>query len=419
MCGLVAVINKNRHGFNNKQLDVFETLLFIDTLRGEDSTGVFLVQNNGNVHIAKEATEATHFLRADGYRKDIRGKAYSRGQFIVGHNRKATRGSITDENAHPFWVEDKLVLVHNGSLHGDHKKLADTEVDSHAVAHVLANEPDHEKALQQINGAYALIWYDVVEKKLHMIRNTQRPLYWAETSDAIYICSEAGMLYFALARNGEKIKENKEKLAACHLFPVHNLNSWSLEGRSENRDLDCGYRFQGTTTEAFDNEAWTNAMAHAAASTAANDAASSSCALTVVKNEKKESEPEIPSDIRPVSYKQWVDVKDRRYPKGRMVKVLVDNYHWDIEKNQSTIFLTGRTADELRSFVMFPAEVKDVQKFSKTDSNEPALFNVVIDQCGWRPMMGPSKVPYEDTEGYVRIIGSHSFNLSEEAQNAH
>ena len=198
MCGLVAAIAKTRNGLSYRTLDAFETLLRIDSLRGEDSTGVFVVNNYGNVGIGKDVGDGFSYLKDNDW-KELRGHAFNNGWAVVGHNRKATRGSVTAENAHPFWVEDKIVLVHNGSHVGPHKHLADVEVDSHAIAHVLAEAgPDGiEDGLKRVDAAYALIWYDIHNKRLNIIRNAERPLAWVETPDAFLIASESDMLRFA------------------------------------------------------------------------------------------------------------------------------------------------------------------------------------------------------------------------------
>lgn len=202
MCGLVAVISKRPNfGFSRDELNVFKTMLFLDTLRGEDSTGVFGIDKLGNVSIAKEASEAYSFMSSKEF-SDIDSKMFKGGFALVGHNRKATRGSITDQNAHPFWVRDEVVLVHNGTFYGDHKHIADVEVDSHALAHAIADHKpdDTDEVFKKINAAYATIWYDVRSKKLNFLRNSQRPLWFAQTANAWFVCSEREMIEFALKR---------------------------------------------------------------------------------------------------------------------------------------------------------------------------------------------------------------------------
>lgn len=200
MCGLVSVISKYGYGFNKEQVDVFDTLLYADALRGMDSTGVFMVDRDGTMELAKEASASYDFRQHKDYLA-LKSRAIARGVALVGHNRAATKGSITDENAHPFVVDDRITLVHNGTLYGDHKKLANTEVDSHAIAHTIHNKGDDvEAALQELSGAYALIWHDFTNKTINFVRNAQRPLHWFETDNAWYWASEANMLYWMMAR---------------------------------------------------------------------------------------------------------------------------------------------------------------------------------------------------------------------------
>ena len=41
MCGIVSLISKRAGGFYNPDTDIFSQMLFADTVRGVDSTGVF------------------------------------------------------------------------------------------------------------------------------------------------------------------------------------------------------------------------------------------------------------------------------------------------------------------------------------------------------------------------------------------
>lgn len=234
MCGLVAVVTKAYNGFSVRDKDVFSQMLFADTLRGDDATGVMLVDNNGDLDLAKEATLAPWFQNTQEY-KNLEVKAVRNGAAFIGHNRKATRGEIKDENAHPFVVDNRIVLVHNGTLYGDHKKIADTEVDSHAIAHLIHEKGDDvEAALSELNGAYALIWYDVLNRKLNFVRNDDRPLHYIETGSAWYFASEPGMLAWLLNRNNVFVPQGEKihKLEADTLFEfTHNGRTWEAEQR--------------------------------------------------------------------------------------------------------------------------------------------------------------------------------------------
>lgn len=211
MCGIVAIISKRPSaGFMSGEVDAFKTMLLVDSLRGEDSTGIFGIENNGNVHIAKEASHSGTFLQSKEMAQ-IRGQMISNGWVLAGHNRKATRGEINDKNAHPFWKDDSVVLLHNGTFVGDHKKHADTEVDSEALAHLLAaHEPEEvETVFNKIDAAYATMWYDTRSKCFNVLRNSQRPLWFIDTEHCWFLASEPDFIEFALRRE-KLVPKNKD-----------------------------------------------------------------------------------------------------------------------------------------------------------------------------------------------------------------
>lgn len=204
MCGIVAMIARNHIGFVHSDMDVMENLLVLDTLRGLDSTGVFAVDRTRNVGYMKVASHPYHLFACEDWGK-FRTKTIQNGRIIVGHNRKATQGSINSANAHPFH-ENNIILVHNGTLRGDHKKLADTEVDSHAVCHAF-NAQGAENVIPTINGAFAFVWWDIEKGRLFAIRNEERPLNLVMTQDLVVFASEAWMAEALLSRNGKKVLE--------------------------------------------------------------------------------------------------------------------------------------------------------------------------------------------------------------------
>lgn len=206
MCGIVGIISK--HGtfpFYTEKL--FANLLWGDTVRGDDSTGVFGVTKSGHSDILKGNTDGYLFTRTKQYEK-FEKKIGCEYRIIVGHNRSATFGEVKAENAHPF-REKHIVLVHNGTINNKDQLNKDVEVDSHAICHALA-EHDPVSAMSKIDGAYALVWWDESDRSLCLARNSQRPLYVVDY-DAVYvICSEPGLPLWLNARDNRKANKIEE-----------------------------------------------------------------------------------------------------------------------------------------------------------------------------------------------------------------
>lgn len=449
MCGLVACIAKTKNGFNQFDLDAFGEMLFGDTLRGKDSTGVFGINNLGNVGIVKDAGTAEKFLGTDEY-KNLERELFREGWAIVGHNRKATRGEVNDVNAHPFWVEDKLTLVHNGSYVGSHKQLADVEVDSHAIAiHLSENLNDIEKALQKVNAAYALIFYDIENKQLHFIRNKERPLFKVETNSAIFFASEPGLLYWILHRNNIKPTGKIEPLEE------HTLYSWKLN--SENhaveetvKKLDCSFRYQYSGNHTHNSPAYenwrhewedecdpcgythwhrqrqgqnyptqqqqpaqvhnlthyqTNKPPHVATPKAANNPRAE---FDVVRDLC------IPSTTHPhFKHAEWEDLKKERYAPGKRINVIVND--WTQPKDdKDEFFLTATTLDPKAIPVVFHVDGSEVEKLVEADCTDDGfLFEIEIDSLIWKRSQpigaeAPKSTAQLDTlEGVAFVIGKN------------
>lgn len=246
MCGIVGIVTANHNGMTQSEADAFRDMLVIDSLRGFDSTGVFGVSNLGNVGILKAATSGSEFVKHEDFR-EFHSEIYMRGVFAVGHNRYATKGAVNDKNAHPFWPDDKIVLVQNGTYKGDHKHHKDTEVDTEAVAHVIAEHPDDiQGALKKINAAYAFVWYNVKNKTLYMIRNSERPLYIADTkSGGVMFASEMEMIMFAAGRNNIALKELPVLIKPGQLLSFKlgsNKRLWEMF----EEDLDITYDYNNS-----------------------------------------------------------------------------------------------------------------------------------------------------------------------------
>lgn len=263
MCGIVGMVASSTTGFNWNQQRIFNQLLWVNTLRGEDSTGVFGVNQEGNVDYLKTAGDAHEMITSKEY-KDFKDNIFSDYRMVVGHNRKATRGAVSDDNAHPF-VEDTIALVHNGTL-VNHGKLTKelVEVDSHAILHSIV-ERGYEETLKDIEGAFTLAWYDTKDKTLRVIRNDQRPLYIASTFGAWYFASEKEMLELVLGREDSKIADMTECVPGTMYYwemdDVNNLWYKPVELWSPPKSTTSVVSYvkkettedAGTTTTAYNN----------------------------------------------------------------------------------------------------------------------------------------------------------------------
>lgn len=435
MCGLVAMVSKSRNGFSSKNFDMFDILLFVDQMRGQDSTGVYQVNNLGNVSIAKKAVNSTDFLNEAAY-KNLRVDGIRNGWAMVGHNRKATRGTINDQNAHPFWVDDKVVLVHNGSYYGDHKHLKETEVDSEAIAHVLADEPDVDKAMQQINAAYALIWYDIPNKTLNVLRNKERPLFWVETHECWYFASEPDFIEFAAKRT------NTTLIGEVASFDEGSHDKWILKDDKTTelttKDVDTRYRSEAERKGRSVVEAITNLVRPTIHLTDGGTQTTSrtpseirlehearcdaiAAVLKAQQAEKREREEKKKRDGETVvvtvdnskwqtahTFKQWFTCKNK-YDSGTRVRVECKDYLSD-DAGPGMVYLTGRTVNEDKLYAVFPVAKELFDAITRPDSeafaNRKCEFMVDIETCKWRPSE-ERKVGQniEDQRGVITLIG--------------
>lgn len=208
MCGIVGSINFSRKYKGGMEKTISE-LLFCDTLRGIDATGIYAVDKNLQVDWSKDILNGWDFPI---YNK--RGKAILRDAenhtFIIGHNRAATKGNAANvDYAHPIIVEDKLGLVHNGTLHMWPKDRGEGKIehDSTSIAQTIA-EAGVQEFVDTHYGAYSLVWHDVEQNTLNFLRNDERPMAMMYSDDVIFFGSELGMLVWIGQRNSFRLAKH-------------------------------------------------------------------------------------------------------------------------------------------------------------------------------------------------------------------
>lgn len=209
MCGLVGIIKKTT---SKKEVDIFSKMLFLDTIRGFDSTGVSYTDKNKH-YVYKNTMAGVDFVRT----KEFSSLITPGSKYFLGHNRAATRGAVKEENAHPF-VHGNIILAHNGTLTSQMDLPQRFDVDSEAICYALSVQ-DEIETISSLDGAYALTYVNTKENTFNIVRNNMRPLYYIIYDDTFFYSSLKEVLDIAL--KGANIWGKVEE------FPTHEL--WKID----------------------------------------------------------------------------------------------------------------------------------------------------------------------------------------------
>ena len=203
MCGIIGYIAKNANTYVEVREKFIRNALIMGTIRGEDSTGVIAVDTNFKVKISRTLSAGNKFVDSKQFAKmHSNGLGAHNNWCMIGHNRSATIGEVSLGNAHPF-VFGNITLVHNGTLNHNGASLPSYDkslgVDSMQIALALSEvRPDNAKAmLNEINGAFCIVWTDMRDKSVNMARNGHRPMHFTWNHDGTFMMfmSDGHMLY--------------------------------------------------------------------------------------------------------------------------------------------------------------------------------------------------------------------------------
>jgi hypothetical protein len=204
---------------------VFKQLMHVNYLRGVHATGFLNVRNDNNDDLvfkrAYNPIDLFDMKKADSC-LTVNGSLA-----LLGHCRQATVGaSGKHENAHPF-THGAVTMMHNGTLNsrtGLQGNTVDFPVDSEQVCYTLSQltEDDEIKTmLEEINGAFALVWSDDRDGTINIARNSERTLFYAvSTTGKFYYASEKEFLELVLNRNSVTIEGEVESVPVGVWFQI-------------------------------------------------------------------------------------------------------------------------------------------------------------------------------------------------------
>lgn len=205
MCGIIAYLSKEK--IHSRDIHhMLHNMLWIDTIRGDHSTGI-IYQVDGEVDYYKKAIPGFDFVQLPIPATVL--DKHEKTQFIIGHNRAATRGNVNQNNAHPFEF-DHIIGVHNGTLSNHHSLTpagVNHPVDSMHLYDAISREGSAE-VLPQVDGSFNLIWHNNNTDTIHVCRNKDRPFTFAKLKnmDTMIGASEKGMLKWLVKRHGKEIE---------------------------------------------------------------------------------------------------------------------------------------------------------------------------------------------------------------------
>jgi glucosamine--fructose-6-phosphate aminotransferase (isomerizing) len=209
MCGIIGILMKPTYRTSEQIVEHLETGLQRLQNRGYDSCGVGLL-NGGETIIEKYAsTDTSNSLSLLSARLAERKEPSWSLSSGIGHNRWATHGSKTDENAHPHLSYDKrFMVVHNGIIENCETLKANlpphpylSETDTEVVAHLLSHHYEATKntlesirrTIRELKGTYGLVIINRdLPDHLYCVRNGSPLLVGASDTFAIVTSEQSG-----------------------------------------------------------------------------------------------------------------------------------------------------------------------------------------------------------------------------------
>ena len=124
------------------------------------------------------------------------------GWFVAGHTRAATRGTVCNENAHPFKY-GRFVGAHNGMVRAPWSYRVDSQflIDS-----LNRHKGDYQRVFQRIGGYWGLVWTDgealYLQSHDNEIALARDGEAWYYSSDWRHLSASVGSMRDAIVLEG-------------------------------------------------------------------------------------------------------------------------------------------------------------------------------------------------------------------------
>lgn len=231
-CGIYGF--SGRAGINKADmrlaLQKFKILGMYNESRGKDSCGVYL---NGEIKKGMGPQKLfTDFIET--YPLQITGK----NTIMLGHNRQASTGfKVNEENQHPLFIEDDMLITHNGTLKDTAEfckkydlDFAKMNVDTMMLGTALYK--NDATVLENYKGAAALaITYKTKPNTLYLYHGSSKEYKHSkpvEERPLCYLETKQGVFYSSLEASLEAIKDDDSEIV---YMLEHNLLTEICDGQ--------------------------------------------------------------------------------------------------------------------------------------------------------------------------------------------